>query len=77
MKRWTLKAVLALASFPIAYFAAMYATGFTGAPLGNGKYEGTPLTPVVAFTVFPLTLIVVNVAGNMLINRHFHSKVPK
>lgn len=74
MKSWSFRAGLALISFPIAYFVAMYAASFTGAPLGNGKYEGTPLTPVVAYTVFPLTLIVVFALGNILINRHFKSK---
>jgi hypothetical protein len=77
MKKWPIRAALALISFPIAYFATVYATTFTGAPLGNGKYEGTPLTPVVVFTIFPLTLIVVNVAGNLFVNRHSHPKVPK
>lgn len=74
MKRWIIRAVLVLASFPIAYLTTRYATTLTGAPLGNGKYEGTPLTPLVAFTVFPLTLIAVFVIGNVFINRHFKSK---
>jgi hypothetical protein len=77
MKKWTARVLLALVSLPIAYFATAYATTFTGAPLGDGKYEGTPLTPVVVFTIFPLTLIVVFVVGNLFINRHFQSKVSK
>jgi hypothetical protein len=48
-----------------------------GLPWGTVKYEGTPLTEVVVFTVFPLTLVVVFVIGNMFINRHYKSTVSK
>jgi hypothetical protein len=69
-----LRLALLLASIPIAYFAAMYAESFTGAPLGDGHMEGTPATEVAFSTIFPLTLIGVLVFGNMLISRYFGSR---
>ena len=58
------RAILVFASLAIAYLVTMYATSFTGAPLVGGGMEGTPLTEVVIFTVFPLSLIVVLATGN-------------
>jgi hypothetical protein len=77
MSKWTLRAGLALLSFAIAYFAAMYAESFTVAPLRNGKFEGTPVTPLAFFAAFLLALLVVFVIGNILINRYFRLKTPK
>jgi hypothetical protein len=71
----TLRILLLLASFPIAYFAGLYAESFTLAPLGNGHFEGTPLTMLAFFVVFPLTLIVVLVIGNVLITRYYRNKI--
>lgn len=59
------------ASLFIAYLLTRYATSFTGASLGGGRMEGTPATVVVIFVVFPLSLIIVLVIGNLLINRYF------
>jgi len=73
----SLRLALVLASIPIAYFVAMYAESFTGAPLGNGRMEGTPLTEAAFFIIFPLTLIGVIVFGNMLITRFFRSRNSK
>ena len=39
--------------------------------------EGTPVTVVVIFAVFPLSLIVVLVIGNLLINRYFRAHSSK
>jgi hypothetical protein len=69
-----LRILLALASFPTAYFAGLYAESFTLAPLGNGHFEGTPLTMLAFFVVFPLTLIMVLVIGNILITRYYRKK---
>ena len=67
------RVLLVVASLFIAYLVTRYAVSFTGAPLGGGRMEGTPLTVVVAFTVFPLSLIVVLVIGNLLIGRYFRA----
>ena len=72
-----LRVLLVFVSFSTAYFVAMYAERFTGVPLGDGQTEGTPLTEVAFFTVFPLTLVVVLVFGNMLITRNFRSQNQK
>ena len=50
----SLRLALVLASIPIAYFVAMYAESFTGAPLGNGRMEGTPLTEAAFLSFFRL-----------------------
>jgi hypothetical protein len=63
--------LLVVASLFIAFLLTRYAASFTGAPLGNGRMEGIPNTVAVIFVVFPLSLIVVLVIGNLLINRYF------
>jgi hypothetical protein len=73
----SLRVLVVLGSFFVAYFATLYATSFTGAPLAGGGKEGTPLTEIAVFTVFPLTLIVVLVIGNLLINRYFRAQSSK
>jgi hypothetical protein len=73
----TLRVLLVFASLFIAYFVTRYAASFTGAPLGDGHMEGTPVTVVVIFAVFPLILIVVLVIGNLLINRYFRAHSSK
>ena len=65
-----LRALLAVASLPIAYFAAWYAEDATVLPLGKGVHEGTPLTMVAGIGAFSLVLIVVLVLGNILIGRY-------
>ena len=60
-----LRIAVIFVSVPLAYFAAMYAESFTGVPLANGAKEGTPLTELAFFTVFPLTLIAVLIFGNI------------
>jgi hypothetical protein len=72
-----LRIMMALTSLLIAYLTTRYVAGFTGAPLGNGKYEGTPVTSIVALIVFPLTAVALLVTGNILINRHFQSRDSK
>jgi hypothetical protein len=69
-----LRILLALVSLPIAYFVTMYVESLTGAPLGNGHFEGTPLTMLAFFVVFPLTLIIVLAIGNILITRYYRPK---
>jgi hypothetical protein len=66
----SVRVLLVFASFLIAYVVTRYAASFTGAPLGGGM-EATPVTVVVIFAVFPLSLIVVLVIGNLAINRYF------
>ena len=73
----SLRVILVFASLFIAYLATIYAASFTGAPLAGGGKEGTPLTEVVVLTVFPLSLIVVLVIGNLFINRYFRSRGSK
>ena len=75
--KMSLKLLLVFAAFFTAYFTTIYATSFTGAPLAGGGKEGTPLTEVVVFTVFPLSLIVVLLIGNLLINRYFRARRSK
>jgi hypothetical protein len=73
----TLRILLVFVSPLIAYFSAMWGERFTLAPLRSGGYEGTPLTAVEFFTVFPLILIALLIAGHFVINRYFpstHSK---
>jgi hypothetical protein len=70
----SVRVLLVFASLFIAYLATRYTASFTGAPLGGGRMEGTPLTVVVAFAVLPLILIVVLVIGNFLINRYFQAR---
>ena len=72
-----LKVLLVFASLFIAYLATRSAASFTGAPLGGGRVEGTPVTVVVIFAVFPLSLIGVLVVGNLLINRYFRAQGSK
>ena len=73
----TLRVLVVLPSFFVAYFATIYAASFTGAPLPGGGKEGTPLTEIVTFTVFPLSLIIVLVIGNLLITRYFRARSSK
>ena len=73
----SVRVLLLFASLFIAYFATRYAMSFTSAPLGGGRSEGTPLTVVVTFAVFPLSLIVVLVIGNLLINHYFRASISK
>jgi formate/nitrite transporter FocA (FNT family) len=68
-----LRVLRAFASLFIAYFAATYVASFTGIPLVGGGKEATPLTEVVLLTVFPLSLILILVIGNLLINRYFRA----
>jgi hypothetical protein len=72
-----LRVLLVFASLFIAFLMTRYAASFTGAPLGDGRMEGTPATVAVIFVVFPLTLIVVLVIGNLLINRYFRAHSSK
>jgi hypothetical protein len=67
----SLRVLLVFASFFVACLVTRYAASFTGAPLGDGGMEGTPATVVAVFTVFPLSLIVLLVVGNLLISRYF------
>lgn len=69
-----LRFILACASLVVAYFAAYYAEGFTLVPLGNGHYEGTPLTMATFFVVFPLSAVCTFVIGNIMISRHLRPK---
>ena len=73
----SLRILVVLASFLVAYFVTTYATSLTGAPLGGGGKEGTPLTEITVFTVFPLTLVIVLVVGNFLITRCFRASSSK
>jgi hypothetical protein len=73
----SVRVLLVFASLFIAYFVTRYAVSFTGAPLRGGGMEGTPLTVVVTFAVFPLSLIVVLVIGNLLINHYFRASSSK
>ena len=73
----TVRVLLVFASLFIAYLMTRYAASFTGAPLGGGRMEGTPATVAVIFVVFPLSLIVVLVVGNLLINRYFRAHSSK
>ena len=72
-----LRVLLVFASLFIASLVTRYATSFTGVPLGDGGKEATPSTLVVGFSVFPLSLIALLVAGNILINRYFRSESSK
>ena len=73
----SVRVLLVFASLFIAYLVTRYAVSFTGAPLGRGRMEGTPLTVVVTFAVFPLSLIVVLVIGNLAINHYFRGRSSK
>jgi hypothetical protein len=74
----SLRVLLVFASLLVACLMTRYAASFTGYPLGNrGGIEGTPATVVVVFTVFPLSLIVLLVVGNLLINRYFRAESSK
>ena len=70
-----MKLALRFAIVPVAlvlgYFVGMYLDRFTGAPLINGKYEGTPVTPIAFFGGFFVTTVIVLVLGNALISRYF------
>ncbi len=68
-----LRVLLVFASFIISYLATMYAASFTGARLPSGGMEATPLTEFVVYSVFPLSLLLVLVIGNLLINRYFRA----
>jgi hypothetical protein len=65
------RALVVFASIVIAYFVMMFAESFTGASLGGGRMEGTPNTILVVMTIFPLTLIVSLVFGNIWLTRWF------
>jgi hypothetical protein len=69
--RVSLRVLRVFASLFIACLVTRYVASFTGAPLGDGGMEATPSTVVAIFTVFPLSLTVVLVIGNLLINRYF------
>ena len=73
----SLRVFLVFASLYIASLVTRYATSFTGAPLGHGLQEATPVTVVVIFAVFPLSLVFVLVTGNLLINRYFRARGSK
>ena len=73
----SVRVLLVFASLFIAYLVTRYAVSFTGVPLGGGRMEGTPLTVVVTFAVFPLSLIVVLVIGNILMNRYLRARISK
>jgi len=73
----SLRVLVVLASFFVAYFVTTYATSFTSAPLAGGGKEGTPLTEITVFTVFPLTPVIVLVIGNFLITRYFRASSSK
>lgn len=51
----------------LGYFVGMYLERFTGVPLVNGKYGGTPVTPIAFFGGFFMTAVIVLVLGNALI----------
>src|SRR6266480_4263950 len=53
----TLRLVLVPVSLAVAFLLAIWGERFTVAPLGHGRYEGTPVTEVEFFTVFPLVSI--------------------
>ena len=69
-----LRVLLVFASLLIASLVTRYATSFVGVPLGDGHLEGTPVTVVMVFGVFPLSLAAVLVIGNLLINRYFRAR---
>ena len=48
---------------------------FYRGPLGHGRFEGTPVTVIEFFTVFPLVSIVLLTAGNRSISRFFIKQV--
>ena len=73
----TLRLVLAPVSLAVGFLLAIWGERFTVAPLGHGRYEGTPLTEVEFFTVFPLVSIVLLIAGNFPISRYFSSTKSK
>jgi hypothetical protein len=68
------RVLLGFASLFIAYLVTRYAASFTGAPLGDRGKEATPVTVVVIYTVFPLSLAIVLLIGNLLINRYFRTQ---
>jgi uncharacterized membrane protein len=69
--------LLVLASLCIAFLVMLYAASFTGAPLRSGGVEGTPVTVVVTFTIFPLSFVVVLASANYLMNRYFRKRRSK
>jgi len=71
------RVLLVLVSLCVAFLVTGYLASFTGAPLRSGGMEGTPVTVVVTFVVFPLSLIIVLVIGNSLINRYLRRRSSK
>jgi hypothetical protein len=72
-----LRLVLVPVSLTLAFLLAIWGERFTAAPLGHGRYEGTPVTVIEFFTVFPLASIVLLITGNRAINRYFSSTKSK
>lgn len=71
MKRKTIymfRVLVSLVSLPIAYFASGWVQKRTLVPLRNGYYEGTPVTVLAFFVIFPVTILMVVLIGNLLIS---------
>jgi hypothetical protein len=73
----TLRVALIFISPVLAYLSAIWAARFTGVPMPDGSYEGTPVTIVVGYGVFAFVLITLLLAGNLSINRWIRSKNSK
>jgi hypothetical protein len=66
-----------LVSLCIAFLLSGYAVSFTFAPLATGGREGTPITVIMAFTIFPLSFLVLLAMGDLLINHYFRIRGSK
>jgi hypothetical protein len=71
-----LRLVLVPVSLALAFLLAIWGERLTVAPMGHG-HEGTPVTVLEFFTVFPLASIVLFITGNRAINRYFSSTKSK
>jgi hypothetical protein len=67
----SLRIVLVPVSLAVAFLLESWGERFTVAPLRNGRSEGTPITFIEFFTVFPLVAVIPLVMGNRAISRYF------
>ena len=73
----TVKLILRIALVPVSLavglLLAFWGIRFTLVPLPSGFYEGTPITILEFFTVFPAVSIALLMVGNRAISRYFRS----